>query len=444
MRKHWFALLMASICLEGLGRKYVPEIPTLVLYFVKDFVLVLGFFLFKPTAALRATTKRLYAGFGVLLAAAIFWTVLQTANANQTSWPLALIGLRAYWLWWIAPPIIASALREQSQKNRAIYVLAILTIGIAILAAAQFAAPADSSLNLYSVVDGEAQYASTGGTVYSTGRARVSATFAFISGFSDYTILVPALLLSLGLETRTRRLRILALTATLFSAAVLPMSGSRSSVILGGSVLVLSVWGAGLFFTAVGRRIMIGAAAGLILATVAFPDAILGVESRFEPEETQSRVILNLMVLPPVALLALDYPMMGIGTGMQQNARASLHVTPDWDVEIETQRYLVELGIPGYLLVWIAKFGLVLGLLRAYRILKNAGRPAAASAALSYAAVTYFGNLTFDHIWQALYFVGCGFILAETTRALYPPSVKEDPTSEPPSLPSRTNALTAT
>jgi hypothetical protein len=444
VRKHWFTLLMASICLEGLGRKYVPEIPTLVLYFVKDLVLLIGFVLFRPTLALRSTIGRLYAGFGVVLVAAIFWTVVQMANANQTSWPLALIGLRAYWFWWIAPPIIASALREQTQKNRAIYVLAILTIGIAILAAAQFASPADSSLNLYSVVDGEAQYASGSGTVYATGRARVSATFAFISGFSDYTILVPALLLSLGLDARSRRIRILALTATLFSAAVLPMSGSRSSVILGVSVLVLTVWGAGLFFTVVGRRIIVGAMAGLILATVAFPDAILGVESRFEPEETQSRVLLNLMVLPPVALLMLDYPSMGIGTGMQQNARAALHVPADWETEIETQRYLVELGIPGYLLVWTAKFGLVVGLLKAYRILKRAGRPGAASAALSYAVVTYFGYLTFDHIWEALYFVGCGFILAETTSVLHPPAIKEKLAPETPSLPSRADILTVT
>ena len=28
-----------------------------------------------------------------------------------------------------------------------------------------------------------------------------------------------------------------------------------------------------------------------------------------------------------------------------------------------------------------------------------------------------FGNLTFDHNWQALYFMGCGFILAEVLAA---------------------------
>jgi ABC-type proline/glycine betaine transport system permease subunit len=60
-----------------------------------------------------------------------------------------------------------------------------------------------------------------------------------------------------------------------------------------------------------------------VLAVVAFPEALVGVQSRFEPEETKGRLILNLMVIPPVALLALDYPMAGIGTGMQQNAKLS-------------------------------------------------------------------------------------------------------------------------
>jgi len=67
----------------------------------------------------------------------------------------------------------------------------------------------------------------------------------------------------------------------------------------------------------------------------------------------------------------------------------------------------------GFLLVWTVKLGLSIALLRAHRMLKRARRKGAATAALSYAILTMVGNLTFDHIWQALYFMGCGFILAE-------------------------------
>jgi hypothetical protein len=435
MRKYWFFFLMASTCLEGLGRKYLPSVPSIVFYFLKDIVLLWGWFTFRPPAYVPKIVKFLYRGFIPIWGMAVLWTFLEVFNPEHMSLPLAAIGLRAYWFWWIAPFVVAAALQNPAEKRRAIMTMSVMAAGIAVFAAIQFASPADATVNLYSVVDGEAQYAANTGVVYETGRARVSSTFAFISGFADFTILIPTLLLSLGLETSDRRVRMFALVATLLSGAVLPMSGSRASVILGLGVLVLTCYSAGLFFTAIGRRIMIGAVAGAVLATVAFPDALLGVQSRFDPTETQERIIQNAMVIPPVALLASEYPMMGIGTGMQQNARASLKVYPTWQVEIEMQRYLVELGPVGFLLVWGAKFGLMVALLRAYRILQRAKRRAAASAALSYAAVTFFGNITFDHIWQALYFIGSGFILAETISALQ--SMAKPATTEGQDAPAR-------
>jgi hypothetical protein len=418
MQIYWFATLMASICLEGLGRKYLPEIPSAVLYFFKDAVLVSGIFLIKRPRSVQRSWRMLYRGFGVIWLVTLAWTVVQVFNPSHESIPLALIGLRAYWLWWTAPVLVATIMIDPRQRRQAIYLLATLTIGIAILAALQFGSPPDSALNLSSVVDGEAQYAADSAIVGATGRARVSGTFAFLSGFSDFTLLMPALLLSLGLQTQDRKLRLYSLGATLLAVAVMPMSGSRAGVILGASVLLLTSWSAGLLFTAIGRRIMIGAIAGAILAGVAFPDALLGVQSRFDTDETQDRLFGAATVLPPVALLALDYPAMGIGTGMQQNARFFLHVTPGWWSELESERYLIELGAVGFCLIWTTKLGLMVALLRSYKILQRAGRRAASGAALSYAAVTFFGNLTFDHIWQALFFVGCGFILAETVSAL--------------------------
>jgi hypothetical protein len=154
------------------------------------------------------------------------------------------------------------------------------------------------------------------------------------------------------------------------------------------------------------------------LATAAFPDAIFGVESRFaDTDETTGRFADMATVLPPVALAVNDYPAIGIGTGMEQNARTSFGMVSPWDVESENGRYLMELGPIGYLLVWIAKAGLMAALLRGYGILKRAGRRGTAPAALSFAALTMVGSLTFDHNWQALFFLGCGFILAEVVSA---------------------------
>jgi hypothetical protein len=415
MRTLWFIALMSAICLEGLGRKYLPMVPSVGFYFLKDAILLVGLLRFRPPQIVKQTARYLYRGFEVARVAAFVVTLLQMVNPEQQSVALAVVGLRGYWLWWIAPPIIAGVLQSAQQKRRAIYTLLTMAIGVSTLAMFQFAAPANSALNLYSVVDGEEVYSAGSAVVASTGRARVSGTFSFVTGFSDFTILVPALLLSIGLEARDTKLRRLALLATLATASVVPMSGSRSSVLFGVGILVLAIWSAGLVFTRIGRRVAVGALVAAVLSAIAFPDALVGVQDRFSEnqEETSERLQQLATVLPPLALTMNEYPILGIGTGMQQNARGAFHVYTPWNEEYETARYLVELGPVGFILVWAAKLGLMVALLRAFRLLKNAGKRGSAAAALSYAALTMTGNLVFDHVWQSLFFVGCGFILAE-------------------------------
>jgi hypothetical protein len=415
MQTIWFISLISAICLEGLGRRYLPGLPAPAFYFLKDVLLLFGFLQFRPKKTVRSAALYLYRGFGAFWVASLVWTVIEVFNPEHQSLGLGLLGLRAYWLWWLAPLVVASVLQNRKEKERAIYALSVLAIGVAALAAVQFASPADSNVNLYSVQNGEEIHAADMATVASTGRARVSSTFTFLSGFVAFTLTVPALLLSLGLDSQRPVLRRVALMATLATAAAIPMSGSRGAVVLGAGILLLTMWSAGLFFTRTGRRVLVGSGIAVILSIVAFPDALLGVQDRFgDREETLGRFEEVEQILPPIALFAYDYPLLGIGTGMQQNGKVSFNVnTEKWDAEGELGRYLVELGPIGFLLFWTAKLGLMVGLMRSYFILKRAGRRGSASAAFSYAGLTMVGNLTFDHNWQALYFVGCGFVLAE-------------------------------
>ncbi|HLK88493.1 MAG TPA: hypothetical protein VKZ18_01285 [Polyangia bacterium] len=412
MELAWFTALISAICFEGLGRKYIPGVPDAAFYFLKDVILLFGYLRFRPSPATWRVVRHLYRGFQIAFMGAFVWTLIEVFNPDQQSKPLALVGLRAYWLWWLAPPVIATALQKTRIKERAIYALLAVAAVVTLVAIVQFASPATSSINVY---EGHGEEYETGPvTVESTGRARVSSTFTFVSGFVAFTLAVPTLLLSFGLEAKNPRLRTWALAGTMAAAAVVPMAGSRGSIVIGLAVLGLSVWSAGLFFTRVGRRVLIGGLAAAVVSVVAFPEAMIGVQSRFEnQDDTRGRFEEVATLLPPVAIATYKYPPLGIGTGMQQNARFSFHVGTDWDVESELGRYLVELGPVGFVFFWVTKLGLMVGLVRAHGILKRAGRRGGAAAALSYAAMTMFGNLTFDHNWQALYFLGCGFVLSD-------------------------------
>ena len=336
MKTYWFAALMCTICLEGLGRRYISGVPNIVFYLLKDAVLIAGFFMFRPQPAVQRVASYLFRGYTLVWLAAFGWTVLEIANPELGSFVLAAIGMRAYWLWWLAPPIIATALQNAQLRRRAILVLGVLAIGISILAALQFVSPGDSAINVYSVVGGEELHASEAGMVASTGRARVASTFSFITGFTDFTTLVPVLLLSLGLESRDRRVRYTSLIGAAFCAMSSPMSGSRAALVLGGAVIFITCWSAGLFFTRAGRRILIGGLIGVVVAGILFPDAIFGVQSRFEnSEDTSGRILMALTVIPPVALATLDYPMIGLGTGSMQNYAYSLPIEHKYVAEIE-------------------------------------------------------------------------------------------------------------
>jgi hypothetical protein len=192
-------------------------------------------------------------------------------------------------------------------------------------------------------------------------------------------------------------------------------------------------WRAGLVFTTVGRRVILFGILGGIAMAFAFPAALEGVMERFQYDDTADRFKTTLEVLPPVSMSTYDYPFFGVGTGMQQNYRGQFGLGDSeigW-VESESGKYLVELGAIGYLLVWLSKFGLVMLLWRASNILKRAGRRPAAGAAVAYALLTFYGPLTFDHNYAALYFLGLGFILQEVVRA-WPRASAGEPAKKTP------------
>ena len=224
--------------------------------------------------------------------------------------------------------------------------------------------------------------------VASTGRARVSSTFSFLSGFVDFTILIPALAAvaraggqgpppaplrpgrhaghgSGRPDVRLARLR--RLGRRRFSA--------------------ITIWTAGLFFTRdrpprADRRHRRGV---LVVVRVPRRDHRRPEPLREHGGDDRSLRRDSRRCCRRSRSLTLDYPMLGIGTGMQQNARVSLrHLYEVGRGRRRSRATWSSSGPIGFMLIWTAKLGLMVALFRAYTILKRAGRRGSAGAALSY------------------------------------------------------------
>ena len=432
-KSRWFALLFCAICLEGLGRKYLSFIPGEAFYFCKDIVLIYGFVTFRMDRRIKPIMKAMFRPFDKILIAAIIVSIIQVVNTGiRESFILGILGLRAYWLWWIALPVVANVMLAPAVRRRGIVAMAWVCAIVALFAMYQFGSPSTSAANTYAVHAGNDVIAFE---IASTGRPRVSSTFTFITGFTNFVVLIPPLLLSLGLSDVDRRTRLIATSTAMLAAAALPMSGSRAPFVIGLLLLALVARQAGFLFTATGRRVIIGGTLAIMTIIYIFPESLQGVMDRFDSDDTRDRFESIYTVFPPYALSSLSYPMFGLGTGMQQNFRNLFGVGwGEYEAELEVGRYLIELGVPGYLLMWAIRIGLAVALLRAARLFQRAKRRAAMGAALAYALLVFYGSITFDHIWQALFFTGCGFILRELVHIwpiLYPAQFRVDSSGSP-------------
>jgi len=158
----------------------------------------------------------------------------------------------------------------------------------------------------------------------------------------------------------------------------------------------------------------------MILAVVAgvwsVPEALQGVQDRFGSADTSQRFTDLALAIPVYTILNTDFPPLGAGVGVLQNAGAALQFKSGWDVEAEPQRVLIELGLLGYLLVWLSRFFLAVALVRAARMLSRGGARPWAGAAWTYAGFALLLPLSTDHIAQSLFFVGVGLIMARVLQ----------------------------
>ena len=148
------------------------------------------------------------------------------------------------------------------------------------------------------------------------------------------------------------------------------MAGSRCILLVGGGDSSRSrVWTAGLFFTRIGRRILIGGVAAAVISVVAFPGRDPGrAEPVREPGGDAAPLLLTAAaVLPPLAIGMIDHPPFGVGTGMLQNARVALSIRSRYEVEQEFGVTWSSWARSGSCSSGRSSWDLIVALVRAYR-----------------------------------------------------------------------------
>ena len=405
----WFGVLLAAICLEGLGRKTFPWVPSAIFYFAKDAVLLSGLLMFRISPAVRKIVVFTFRLWVIPFTGAVVWSLLQLFNPAAGPILLGVLGLRAFWFWWLAPLVIASALHDTDRARLALVCVALIVSALAIV---QFLSPHDAAVNSYATYQDEVMVDTA--IVVGTGRARVASTFSFLSGFVAFVTLVPPILLAWGIDERDNSRRRLCLFAAFLTIVVAPMSGSRAPILLLGVTTGLILWRARVAATPAGRRLIGMCILVAIVAAWLLPEATRGVEERFGYNDTWSRILDPVRIIPTSS--ALDASFWGTGTGTQQNGRLAFGYNTPYDAESNLDRVFIEQGLVGYMLILMTKFGLIVGLWRLSSVLKARGQRVHSGVALAFAALVLPGSLEFDHVWQALFFTGVGLLLVDTVR----------------------------
>jgi hypothetical protein len=408
----WCALLLFAICFEGWVRKALPFIPGGVFYLAKDLVLLSWLVRHGiRKGVLRAAKQLMGPSAKGVLVAAFGWTLLEVFNPEQDNLLDGLFGMRSYWLWWVAPLVVASMLRTEKDRRRVTMVFVGISLVAAIYAFRQFESSGTDEINAYANTQAKQTVAMVGTTM----RVRVTSTFSYITGFADFVqfaflFMLSQLQSSRGLARWVLGLGLLAVGLTG------PMSGSRSPLVVIAIGIIIILWTSGVIFSAGGRRMLIGVALVGALAPVMVPNAINGVTDRFSNRsETEGRFAISAQYIPFAAPFVAGQEItlspIGTGTGTQQNAVAISRVgSPFYDYE--PGRLLIELGVVGYLIYIFVRILLAKALWGLGKNLKRAGRKGEAGLAWTMCVLTFFGVLVFDHVFQALFFFVVGYLIS--------------------------------
>lgn len=415
---HWRRAIITAMVLvvfEGALRKWVLPGAQTTLYLAKD-VLLLGAYVgfFATHHKFRATQElRLVA---TVLAAAALYGALQVFNPAIPSLTLALVGWKSYFFYAPLIFIVPVLFDTPWHMLRGLRRYALLCLPIAALGMLQFYSPVDSPINSY--LDHGAGVTEIASFGIDHNRARVAGTFAFISGYTAFLMAAALLLVGL-LSTRIWEARDGAILYVTLGAVLVAMLATGSRAGIYSLFLVAPVYL--LFSTLSGdlsAKFTMRIAAGMFavgVATVYFlPEPVDAFLHRAKSsDDTVSRVISPLVepfeILEKAGLLGF-----GIGASHQSASFLVGDASSWWTngivAEAETTKVMLELGLPGFILVFLSRVILATLALRAALILRSGPQRAIALALGLFFLLHLTGAVIFNPTANLYYWFSAGVL----------------------------------
>lgn len=389
-------ILLVIVIVEGAVRKWLLPSASELVYFYKDFLMVIIIFSYltkKRKSPLLIKHQLKF--FSVILFAFILYAITSISNPKLPHPLVGLLGLKAYLLY---VPLAFLVPRMFTSKEKLVAFLKwylIISLSVAALSAMQFAdADPNSSINRYAW---DENTMASAGLEMDVARfqdsanndfVRVTGPFSFISGLTIYLPTVFALLLGL-ISQRTmgslpKSLRWMYHIALAVVATTTFMTGSRSAV-LNLCVMALIFYGMASKkdFLRRMRQLVIGAILIFITLTVFFPQAYDALYTRAfggEDQISEGRGRVEEAFQLPINEAAYAGAF-GYGIGATQNAVPILMSKLNLPFvgeripiyyESEPGRLMLELGIVGYILHLFLRLGIFFTLLFACSSIRDA------------------------------------------------------------------------
>lgn len=409
--------VMLLLVFEGALRKWVLPEAQAALYLAKDVLLFVAYIGFAVTKGI-AVPARQALPFIVLLAMAAIYGLLEMLNPALPSLALAAVGWRSYFFYVPLLFIVPYLFDSLDDLYRALGRYAMLAIPVAALGVVQFFSPMDSAINANVQHEVGVGGPITFGDIDQ--RVRVAGSFAFISGYASYLLAV-ALVVGALLARKGGSIRgnIVLYGALILIIAAMFATGSRSPVYsLIAATAVYMVFAAATGDLSVGAAFRACVGAAIVAAAIGYflPEPTGAFQQRaMDTDDTQLR-FLSMFVEP--FDISEEAGLFGFGIGASHQSAAFL-VDADYSwwtngivAEAESSKVMLDLGMLGFLLVYLFRIGIVwLALHAAFKLKSREGRSLALVLAL-FLGLQIFGAVIFNPTMNVLYWFAVGMLFA--------------------------------